>query len=217
MLIYHGSTLKIEKPNYEKGKPTNDFGKGFYCTDDLEKAKEWACKERKNGYVNSYEINIKDLKVLDLTSDKYNVLNWISILLKNRTFNIHNQIAYDAKAYLQKYYIDTTKYDIVIGYRADDSYFSYAQNFLENSLSLNNLEKAMKLGNLGIQIVLVSKKAFKKIKYIESIEVNKDIYYSKFINNDIEARENYRKMKSNKNDEFIIDIMRKDNVRNESI
>ena len=210
MIIYHGSILKIEKPTLKKGKPTNDFGKGFYCTNDIEKAKEWACKEDTNGYANCYEINLNNLRVLDLTSKEYNVLNWIEILLKNRTFNINNPIAYEAKKYLEKYYIDTTKYDVVIGYRADDSYFSYAQNFLENSLSINNLEKAMKLGNLGTQIVLISEKAFKNLKYLNSIEVDKTIYYEKFISNDSKAREGYISIKSNKDDIYILDIIRQD-------
>lgn len=210
MLIYHGSIDKVEKPELKKGKKTNDFGRGFYCTSDIEKAKEWACKNHNDGYVNHYELDIDKLNVLDLTLDKYNVLNWISILLHNRTFNVSNPLALQAKKYLEKYYVDTTKYDVVIGYRADDSYFSYAQNFITNSLSLRNLQIAMKLGNLGTQIVLVSKKAFKKLKYIDSEIVDKEIYYVRFKSNDENARENYKKLKSNKDDLYIVDIMRKD-------
>ena len=30
-------------------------------------------------------------------------------------------------------------YDVIIGYRADDSYFAFAQDFLNNAISLNTL------------------------------------------------------------------------------
>ena len=210
MRIYHGSEDIIIKPNYELGKPNKDFGRGFYCTQDIERAKEWACKNNKNGIVNEYEINTDELKILDLTSNKYNILNWISILLKNRSFNTENQNSFNAKKFLIKnYYVEINKYDLVIGYRADDSYFSYAQNFIENSLSIESLERAMKLGNLGKQVVLVSEKAFKNIKYVNNYQVDKNVYYSKFKDNDLIARKNYKKLSSNKNDTYVIDLIRK--------
>lgn len=210
MKIFHGSERIIDKPKYELGKPNNDFGKGFYCTQDEEKAKEWACKGNKFGIVNKYELDIDNLKILDLTNNNYSVLNWISILLKNRTFNTINPLAEEAREYLiTNYYIEIKEYDVVIGYRADDSYFSYAQSFIDNSLSIDSLQKAMKLGNLGKQIVLVSKKAFEKINYIEHYVVDKNIYYLKYLNNDINARKEYKNIKSSKDETFILDLIRK--------
>ena len=210
MRIYHGSEKIIKKPEYDLGKPNNDFGKGFYCTQDEEKAKEWACKRNNPGVVNEYEINLKDLKILDLTDKKYSVLNWISILLKNRSFNSLNSLEEEAKKYfIKNYYIDVKGYDIVIGYRADDSYFSYAQSFINNSLSVESLLKAMELGNLGKQIVLVSKKAFEKIKFKNNYTVDKSIYYYKYIDNDSNARKEYKNIKSNKEETYILDLIRK--------
>ena len=40
MNIYHGSKDIIKQPEYGKGKPHNDYGLGFYCTEDIEMAKE---------------------------------------------------------------------------------------------------------------------------------------------------------------------------------
>lgn len=212
MKLYHGSKVIVNRPQLRLGKLNNDFGRGFYCTQDIEKAKEWACKNNEDGYVNVYELNNSNLKVLDLTKEEYSVLNWISILLKNRTFNIDNPISLYAKEFLiNRYSIDTSKFDIVIGWRADDSYFSYAQSFIENSLSLESLTKAMKLGNLGKQIVLVSNKAFKNIKYLDSISVDKNEYYTKFKINDTKARINYQKIKSFENETYVMDIIRRGN------
>ena len=36
MLLYHGSDHVIEKPEFGAGKKHNDYGKGFYCTENQE-------------------------------------------------------------------------------------------------------------------------------------------------------------------------------------
>ena len=83
--------------------------------------------------------------------------------------------AVDAKDYIIEHYsIDTSKYDVIIGYRADDSYFRYAESFVENGLSLRSLNKALRLGKLGEQTVLVSKKAYDQIKFIDAEPVRAD-------------------------------------------
>jgi hypothetical protein len=42
IIIYHGSEKILEKPICGKGASTNDYRRGFYCTQELELAKEWA-------------------------------------------------------------------------------------------------------------------------------------------------------------------------------
>ena len=39
---------------------------------------------------------------------------------------------------MEKYNIDISEYDLIIGYRADDSYFRFAEDFLNNSINLKN-------------------------------------------------------------------------------
>ena len=39
--IYHGSP-NIVTTVFGEGKAYNDYGQGFYCTENLELAKEWA-------------------------------------------------------------------------------------------------------------------------------------------------------------------------------
>ena len=211
--LFHGSDHVIKKPEYELGKKTNDYGRGFYCTMIPDMAKEWACKRNTNGFMNEYLLDDSELKVLNLLDGNHTVLNWIAILLAHRIFTINDEIGQDAKDYLiQHFSIDTSSYDIIIGYRADDSYFSYAQSFIHNALPLRGLSKALQLGKLGQQTVLVSKKAFEKIKFVEAEPVDKEIYYSKFLARDIQAREEYnsevKKSKSYKDDIFVMDILR---------
>lgn len=212
MKVYHGSDHIIEAPVFNGSKRANDYGYGFYTTENIELAKEWACGDGKDGYVNSYELDLKGLKVLDLNSEDYNILNWLAVLTKHRSYWQSGSIAEEAKEYLQKnFYVDISPYDVICGYRADDSYFSFAQDFVAGAISLSKLSEAMRLGKLGEQIVLKSKKAFSKIKFVESEQVSADVYFEKKTARDSEARREYRKSKGladSVNDIFIIDIMR---------
>ena len=100
--IYHGSENIIETPEYGKGARHNDYGKGFYCTENVELAKEWACAKQKNGYANIYDMDMSGLKILNLNSSEYNILNWLAILADNRTYWQNGSIAEQAKNYIKK-------------------------------------------------------------------------------------------------------------------
>ena len=216
MIIYHGSDHIIKAPDIRLGKKYNDYGQGFYCTEDVELAKEWACKSNKDGFVNKYEMNPSGLKILNLNSDGYTILNWIALLLKNRTFSLDNDIQRRARTYIiDNFSVAVEKYDVIIGYRADDSYFSFAESFVSNTLSLSALNRALRLGNLGEQIALVSEKAFDKITFKDAETVEKLIYYPKFNSRDKKAREDYVRYQSVgiealNNEIFILDIIRQE-------
>lgn len=215
LIIYHGSKDVVEKPYYHGGKGQNDYGHGFYCTESLELAKEWASSNKEvNGYANKYSIDLDNLKILDLPDKQYSILNWIAILLKFRTFDLSNEMSIKAKEYLlNNFYIDVNDYDIVIGYRADDSYFSFAKDFLNNTISVQKLKKAMELGKLGKQVVIISELAFTKLKFEGTEEVETLEYYEKRKSRDVEAKEQYLKNTRNStsliDDIFILDIMRR--------
>ena len=216
--LFHGSDHVINAPKLSIGKPNNDYGRGFYCTLDKEMAKEWACKNNNNGYVNEYAFDDNGLKILNLLDGKHTVLNWVALLLKYRTFTINNEIALDAKKYIiDNFLIDISSYDVIIGYRADDSYFSYAQSFVHNALPLRNLSRALKLGELGTQIVLISEKAFSNLKFVSADSTDKNTYFPRFFARDVHARESYqkdiKKGPSFKDDIFVMDILR-DEIKN---
>ena len=211
--LYHGSENIIKKPLFNGGNPKNDYGCGFYCTENIELAKEWGCSEEKDGFANEYKLDTAGLSVLNLSESKYNILNWLAILLENRTFNIASDVAGDVKAYLlQNFLVPYKNYDIIRGYRADDSYFSFANAFLNNMISLQKLNEAMYLGKLGEQIVVKSKNAFSRIKYVESFSAGRSIYYPKKMNRDTGARKTFLEMRSlsekNKDAVFAMDIIR---------
>lgn len=210
--LYHGSEFIVDEVKYGYGKRHNDYGLGFYCTNKIELAKEWAVDLNRDGYANIYELDLEGLKILDLSSNRYNTLHWITILLENRAFNVKNEIAYNGKKYLlENYKIDISSYDIIIGYRADDSYFTFAQSFLNNTITLRRLSEALKYGDLGMQTVLISKRAIEKIKYIESIKIDSKIYYPLRLKRNELARRRFLLNKTGeilKDDLFLSDIMR---------
>ena len=184
-IIYHGSEAIIEKPEYLKGNVHNDYGLGFYCSPNKELAKEWAARKTGHGYINRYQIRDDRLKILDLTKPPYNdVLNWVALLMHNRelSFDLRNNFPRELKYLDDKYLIDVSKYDIVIGYRADDSYFRFPEAFVRSEITLESLNKIFKAGDLGKQYVLISERAFNLIHFLDYKEVFEDSrvdYYSR--------------------------------------
>ena len=208
--IYHGSPQIIESPVFGEGRKHNDFGLGFYCTESNELAKEWAVSSLRDGFSNRYTLDTEYLNILNLNSPDYTILNWITVLVDHRLFSIKNPVAAKAKRYLtDNFGINVNAYDLITGYRADDSYFDYAETFLNNGITVEQLARAMRLGKLGEQIVLKSRYAFSKIQF-EGYEVaEKETYYVLRKSRDDEANKTYYEILEENNDGlYIQDIIR---------
>ncbi len=190
MIVYHGSDHIVEKPVYHTGKRSNDYGYGFYCTAYEDMAKEWSVAEGRSGYANRYELSMQELRVLDL--NEYPVLTWLTVLVENREFRLGSPLAREAAAYLRKEFtINYRSFDIIRGYRADDSYFSFAQDFISGVISYEQLREAMYLGNLGNQVVLKSKKSFERILFTGYEKVSSEEWFPKREARDKKARNMY--------------------------
>lgn len=180
LILYHGSSEIIEKPIFGKGKAYNDYGRGFYCTENFELAKEWACTEGIDGYANQYEIETDGLKILNLSSGEYTVLHWLALLMTYRKLRLSTPVMKRGAEWLKEHFlVNIEDYDAIIGYRADDSYFSFARAFVSNEISLGKLSHAMKLGKLGEQFVLKSREAFEAIQFVSYVASDNTIYYAR--------------------------------------
>lgn len=212
LIVYHGSPKIIAKPAFGVGNPQNDYGLGFYCTESVDLAKEWACSVETDGFANQYTLDLTGLSVFSLTGGDYSILNWLFVLLENRKFRIGGDIAKQAKSYIfENFAVDYKNYDIIKGYRADDSYFSFANAFLNNTISVAQLERAMVLGKLGEQIVLMTPKAFDSIEFMDSIAAPKEFYLPQKLARDTAVREDFRKEKGRGSlltEKYILDIIR---------
>ena len=211
--IYHGSQQIVEVPKYGVGKTYNDYGQGFYCTENIELAKEWACPVKNDGYANKYTMHLEGLRVMHLTQSPFNILSWLAILLANRKFDINSPVGSSARDFiLSRFMPDTADVDVMIGYRADDSYFSFAEDFVSNTISLRDLNTAMQLGTLGEQIVLLSKRSFGHIEFTGYEIADYREYYYKRFERDQKARADYARRKKTlqqlTEDIFILDIIR---------
>lgn len=210
IVLYHGSEKIIEAPVFGEGKRNNDFGLGFYCTESEALAKEWAVSSLRSGFSNKYFLDTEYLKVLNLNSPDYTILNWIAVLLEHRLFSIKTPVARRARAYLiENFGVNVNAYDLITGYRADDSYFDYAESFINNGISVEQLSRAMRLGKLGEQVVIKSKFAFSKLKFEGFDVADKDTFYITRKARFDEANQLYIDMLEEEDDGlYIQDIMR---------
>ena len=153
-----------------------------------------------------------------LNLNDYTTLHWLAILVANRQFAVSTPIMKHGKEWLYKnFLLPLEKYDLIKGYRADDSYFSFAKAFLSNQISYMQLGQAMKLGKLGEQIVIKSKKAFETIKFLGCENVNFQTYYPKKKIRDDCTRTGYKKLleEDDINGLFIRDILREKITEND--
>ena len=208
--IYHGSRQIVEVPTFGLGRKNNDFGLGFYCTESNDLAKEWAVSSLSDGFSNRYTLDTEYLNTLNLNSPNYTILNWIAVLVEHRLFSIKTPIARRAKQYLIDHFgVNVNAFDLITGYRADDSYFDFAEAFLNNAITVGQLSRAMRLGKLGEQIVIKSQFAFSKMKY-EGFEVaRKDEFYVLRKARDDEANQTYLDIQEEESDGlYVQDIIR---------
>lgn len=193
IILYHGTPDEVVNPVYGGGQDKHDYGRGFYLTEDIELAKEWAvCRpNQQNGWVHKYELDCTDLKMFDF--QEKNVLSWLAELMKHRDAADTKRYRMLAAKFIEKYGIDVNSYDVIKGWRADASYFYIAKEFVRDNIDIEILEELLSLGGLGIQYCLKSELAFSKLREIDEIlSVDYTEFNDKYNKRDIEARNKMR-------------------------
>ena len=151
------------------------------------------------------------MRILNLNGPEFCILNWLAVLLENREFDVPSGLALEAKEYiLSNFSVDYKRFDAIIGYRADDSYFSFAQDFINGTISYRQLNNSMHLGKLGQQFVLKSREAFDRIRFLGYEVADSEQWYSRKILRDKSARREYFSVERNKRqrgDLYITQIM----------
>ena len=197
LTLYHGSPDIVRLPIFGKGNPHNDYGQGFYCTQSLAMAQEWGCVEGHDGFANQYEFDIEGLNVLNLSDSNYNILNWLAILLDNREVRLASGLPKQAGEYLMRHFLpEYRSFDVIRGYRADDSYFAFASAFLSGSISLDQLRCAMTLGELDEQIVAISADAFSRFMFVNAIPAQGAVFYQRKETRNLHAKRAYQEQRS---------------------
>jgi hypothetical protein len=193
--IYHGSNKILKVPEFGKGEINNDYGQGFYCTKNKGLAGEWAVLwTGQDGYINEYSLDYTNLKVLYL--NQMPVENWIAVLVANRRGDYEEEYQGRINLFIDKFGIDISVYDIIEGWRADDAFFTYVEDFFAMALSVEKLQEALKFGDLGNQVCLKSKDAFDAIKFTASYPAAASRFYKSAQDRDTSAKRQYYRMKN---------------------
>ncbi len=166
VILYHGTPNKIVIPAFGGGSEKRDYGKGFYLTENIELAKEWAvCKpQEKNGWVHKYELDCYSLKIFDF--QEASIMAWLAELMKHRDAAESKRYKMLAAKFIDKYGIDTSNYDVIKGWRANASYFFIAKEFVRDNIDIEILERLLSLGDLGIQYCIKSELAYENLREI---------------------------------------------------
>ena len=192
--LYHGTFDKIVTPTYGKGDDKHDYGRGFYLTEDIELAKEWAvCRpNEENGWVHKYELDTEGLSVLDF--QEKDVLSWLAELMKHRDAADSKRYRVLSQKFIDKYGIDTSAYDVIKGWRANASYFYIAKEFVRDNIDIDILEELLSLGSLGIQYCIKTEKAYSHLREIpdDMSIVDYQQFNEKYNKRDINARHKMR-------------------------
>lgn len=196
MILFHGSPNKIVVPTYGMGEEKHDYEQGFYLTESIDLAKEWAvCRPNEAiGYVHQYELDMNSLQILDF--QEKGVLAWLAELMKHRDAADSKRYRMLAKKFIEKYGIETSGYDVIKCWRANASYFYIAKEFVRDNIDMDILEELLSLGGLGIQYCMKSELAYSKLHEVPDSLVTVDYteFNEKYNQRDITARQKMREL-----------------------
>ena len=203
IILYHGSPNQLVNPIFGGGDDKHDYGRGFYLTENVELAKEWAvCRpDDTNGWVHKYELDCDEL-----------ILPFAGYIVSKGEMNFHVAAFagafgcvlgsipsyylgyFGGRKFIEKYGIDTTGYDVLKGWRANASYFYIAKEFVRDNIDVDILEELLSLGGLGIQYCIKSELAYSKLHEIKEdlIIVEYSEFNDKYNQRDTDARQRMR-------------------------
>ena len=215
--IYHGGERIVRHPSFGIGRPYNDFGLGYYCTEYPQYAAEWAVTSGSgyagsgpsgagyagscsgytgsgsNGFVSEYSIDYDGLRIINLCSSQYTPLHWLGLLFSYREFDLSSDSAYRAGEYISKYFpVDHQACDCIIGYRADNRCFMFAQNFLDAKLSYQSFRNALTSDESNRQFVLKSNRAFDRITFTGYRPAFSEDYFPSSRSRELKAMKNIK-------------------------
>lgn len=149
MIVYHGTTEVIEKPDIKYSKKYLDFGKGFYLTTFEEQAKRWAVRKSmrqgKTAIVNIYEMNehYEDYRVLSFEKEDEKWLDFVCACRKGVSLN--------------------TDYDIIIGNVADDDVFKTVDMYFRGLWDKKKVLDELRYYKMNDQICIVNQNTLNQI------------------------------------------------------
>ena len=196
VILFHGTPSETVVPAYGLGNDKHDYGKGFYLTEDVELAKEWAvCRpDKNNGWVHKLTLESDGLQILDF--QQLNELAWLAELMKHREASDSKRYRMLAAKFIDRYGVDTEGFDVIKGWRANASYFYIAKEFVRDNVDVDILEDLLSLGGLGVQYCLKTPKAYEHLTEDPGglIQVDYKEFNAKYNRRDAAARDKMRNL-----------------------
>lgn len=153
MILYHSSTVAVEKPDTIHSRDFLDFGKGFYLTSIHEQAVKYAqrfIRRNRNAWLNSYEFDCDTPAWKICRFDAYDKA-WLQFVSKCRAGK------------------DDTDYDLVIGGIADDKVIQTLDRYFEGELSEDDTLGLLKYEKPNVQYCIRSQEMLDRcLKHIKS-------------------------------------------------
>ena len=155
MILYHGSSLAIPKPDIIHSRDRVDFGKGFYTTPLLTQARNWSARFvrlNQQGIVSKYILDEEALKVgkvLDFSSYSE---EWLDFIVSCRSGKDH------------------TDYDIVIGGVANDRIFNTIQLYFSDLITKEETISRLRYEEPNQQICFRTQKIIDRFLHYEGCE-----------------------------------------------
>lgn len=157
MIVYHGSTEIVKKPDDRHSYRALDFGKGFYVTTVREQAERWARRKadiigKDTAIVNLYQMNdcTEGLSIKYFDED---LAEWIDFVCRCRD---------GEKDYL--------KYDLIFGKVANDKVFRVVDMYHTGIWDKERALREIKVYPSYYQIAFITQKAIDGLLQFESFE-----------------------------------------------
>lgn len=158
MIVFHGTTEVIEKPDVLHSKNYLDFGKGFYLTTYQEQAEKWAIRkgmrQGKTAIVNAYQMedNWEGYHVLSFKKENEKWLEFVCACRKGEMLN--------------------KDYDIIIGNVADDDVFKTVDMYFRGLWDKKKVLEELRYYKMNNQICIVNQKTLNQLlTFQEAYEV----------------------------------------------
>lgn len=152
MVVYHGSSIEVKKPDIMIGHTNIDFGQGFYVTKDKRMAEKWATGKT-TSINNMYELNLDKLNIITLGLTQ----QWLDFIAYNRGYSDQS--------------FNISEVDVIIGPTADDRMFNTVMNYLSGTITAQQAIKYLNVAGFSKQIVLKSNKSLDNLTFLDSKEI----------------------------------------------
>jgi len=158
MIVYHGSTLIVDKPAADFSKRYLDFGIGFYVTADKIQAENWAKRK-------AVRLNAKPINNIYVLSD--DLIKYTGLIFINEDVEW-----LDFVASCRKGNDDYKEYDYVSGSVANDDVFATVEMYVRGVWDKDRALDEIKYYKTSHQICLISQQLIDSdLKFDKSYEV----------------------------------------------